>query len=729
GGTIQQKMARHAAEPIQPLEPFGVPQPLAERVAYMMAKNPAVRYQSAEVVAEQLAPFVEPAALQATPPAPPPTLASYEALLRQRQAAALPVALSAASAAAEVKEAGPGIQLAISGKRRPTDSAAAILKRRQDQQRRNLVIGGVLVVLLSVAGIVGFNMLGGFSLLKEVVEVVKPDDIPPPDDGGGPAVKVANAKAEANKPAVVPANDVPPASPPGSGGPAATNVGFQQEVIPDDGNLLWASPTTGQPVSFHCVPPLGQCFLIVRPAELLASEEGAKVLAALGPTFATQRAAWEAAAGFPLEEIEQLIVSLHNNDAQFPRTSFVVKTREPQTTEQLLSRWKNPSPAQEGMATYYTGAAGAYYISSSPAAERTFLMAAPRDVIEVAKLAGNPPLLIRDMERLRRSIDGDRHVNLLVYPQFLFNDDGEPLFAAERAKVRRPLGWLLGDGLQAVLSSLHLGNEFYFELRMLGSLDREPHKLSAEFGERLNQVPGGLEDYFVQLTPPAYWKKLAFRYPGMIRQLRGQMRVGVENDQAVVNTVLPIAAAHNLVLGGELLIATAPGETAVAVAAAPVPGGPKTLEEALQLKTTYSFDSQSLEFAMRDLAADVQGNLKSSSLEFAIKIIGEDLQADGITRNQTVRDFKQENQTVADILTALVRKANPDPAATAPDHPAQKLLWVIGPDPEDPGKQVILITTRAAATAKKYTLPQHFVLKNTATKAKGKTKPKTKGNP
>ena len=47
-----------------------------------------------------------------------------------------------------------------------------------------------------------------------------------------------------------------------------------------------------------------------------------------------------------------------------------------------------------------------------------------------------------------------------------------------------------------------------------------------------------LEDYFVALNPPAYWKKLAFRYPGMVRELRGQMRMGVENDQAVINSVL-----------------------------------------------------------------------------------------------------------------------------------------------------------------------------------------------
>ena len=89
---------------------------------------------------------------------------------------------------------------------------------------------------------------------------------------------------------------------------------------------------------------------------------------------------------------------------------------------------------------------------------------------------------------------------------------------------------------------------------------------------------------------------------------------------------------------------------------------------------------------MRDLAEDVKGNLKGAPFEFAIKLFGSDLEKDGITRNQSVRDFKQENQTVAEILTALVRKANPITTVKDPSEADQKLIWVIGPDPENAGK-------------------------------------------
>jgi hypothetical protein len=465
------------------------------------------------------------------------------------------------------------------------------------------------------------------------------------------------------------------------------------------------------PISFRCVPPEAQVFLVVRPADLVASGEGEKVLQALGPTFASQRDAWEKASGFTLDQIEQLTIGLHNNDAKFPRASFVVKTKEPQTPEDLLAKWGNPAAANEGSATYYAGPTWAYYIGTAPEDERTFLVGEARDVKDVAKAGGASPVLFREMERLRRTTDADRHVTLLFYPQFLFNDDGEPLFAAERAKVRQPLAWLLGDNLQAAAASLHFGDELYFEMRMLGSLDKEPYKLASELKDRLNQTPASLEDYFVTLTPPAYWKKLAFRYPAMVRDLHTNLRIGVESDQAVVNSVLPGSAAHNLVLGGELLVATAPG-AAIATTTTPEKQPPKTIEEALQLTSTYQFASQSLEFAMRDLAVDVRDQAKGAPFEFDIKIIGADLEKDGITRNQTVRDFDQKDESIAEILTALVRKANPITTVKDPSELDQKLIWVIGPDPDNAGRTIILITTRAAADVKKYTLPAVFVPKS-----------------
>jgi eukaryotic-like serine/threonine-protein kinase len=702
GDGVQEKFARHTSQPVQPLEPLGVPQPLAQLVCYLMAKNPTVRSASAQRVAEQLAQFVEPAALHWPAPAPPATLAAYEQAIRSKQPQP-----TAATALPQVVVGASSTGITVQPKARPARSAEEILLRRKQQRQRNRVLG------LAATGALAF-VLAGFGMWWAKY---RPEgSIRAAVDGGassvatGAAPQVSPAGSSGN------ASDVTKAAAStaaGSGLTAGATKGSslpgdaRQQIVPDDGKTLWAAPTSGQPVTFRCVPPEGQVFVILRPAALLAEAEGERVLAALGPAMAIERKAWEAASGFGLNEVEQLHMTLHNNDAKFPRASYVVKTKEAFTPEQLVAKWGNPAPAKEKEETYYTGPTWAYYIPSSGHDERTFAMGKERDMQDVAAAAGSPPAVFPQIERLRRATDNERHFTLLFYPQFLFNDDGEPLFAGERAKTRQPLAWLLGDHLRAASLSGFLAQEFYFEMRMLASLDKEPYQLAQELRDRLNKVPAALEDYFVSLDPPPYWKKLAFRYPGMARELHSQLRIGVENDQAIVNAVLPATAAHNLVLGGELLVSTSPGNSA-AVAGPSAASGPQTIADALQLKTTYRFDQQSLEFAVRDLAEDVQGNLKNAPVEFAIKIIGDDLKLDGITRNQSIRDFQQESQTVADILTALVRKANPVTTVKDPSEADQKLVWVIGPDPDSPGKQTVLITTRAAAVAKKYTLPPPF---------------------
>jgi lysophospholipase L1-like esterase len=92
---------------------------------------------------------------------------------------------------------------------------------------------------------------------------------------------------------------------------------------------------------------------------------------------------------------------------------------------------------------------------------------------------------------------------------------------------------------------------------------------------------------------------------------------------------------------------------------------------------------------------------------FGIHILGIDLQLEGITKNQRITGLKREDATVADILTALVVAANPDRRATGPDDPRQKLVWVVGPHPQQPDTAAILITTRKGAQGK-FTLPTVF---------------------
>ena len=83
GGDVTSKFARHATEPLPSLAAAGVHEQLAHVVAYMLAKDPAQRYQHAAQVAEALAYFVDPAAVYAAP-ATLPTAAAFDQWLEQQ---------------------------------------------------------------------------------------------------------------------------------------------------------------------------------------------------------------------------------------------------------------------------------------------------------------------------------------------------------------------------------------------------------------------------------------------------------------------------------------------------------------------------------------------------------------------------------------------------------------------------------------------------------------------
>src|SRR5690606_30536302 len=128
-----------------------------------------VRPAQASLLAEQLAPFIDPARLQIPAQAPPPTLATYEQWIRQKQAA-LANASNAKAAApnpqlpkiefGEKREAAGGVPITPA----PTTSTAArIHKRPSKKQTTNLLIGGGVAVVAALVLLVLVLSGGGDS--------------------------------------------------------------------------------------------------------------------------------------------------------------------------------------------------------------------------------------------------------------------------------------------------------------------------------------------------------------------------------------------------------------------------------------------------------------------------------------------------------------------------------------------------------------------------------------
>jgi hypothetical protein len=721
GDDMLQKMQLHATARIQPLEAYGAPPQLGQIVAYMMAKNPQLRFQEAANVAEQLAPLVDPSRLHSFPPSPAATLAAFESHLhgkresaRQQQLASrrvVPVGAAAAgpgfpqaaprsTAAAPRPSSIPDFGALAKGSQAGTAVAPAPRVERRKAEMSPQKLG----ILLGSAAVLVIFILIGLQFLGDDEEPASPDQVAAAndrneslpeenlDEPAGAGSSAANS-GENNAAA--------------SGNTAATSrapAAPVQDILPDDGQLLWASPTSGPPLDLKYSPPGAQAFFAFRPADIVASPHGSQAMQALGPRFEAMVKSWEAAAGMKLDEIDQIVVSLHENSGQAPRVACVVRVNEPLDEAAFLSRWGNPSPdSQSGPATY-SAKGWSFYVPQDE--KGVFLMGAATDVTEVAKNPHARPLLSRGMERLLRASDSQRHATVLFAPIFLFSD-AQKMFSGDVAKLQAPLESFLGDELNAALASVQFGDRFYVETRLYGTLDREKTRLASEMRDRLAKLPDEIEDYVARLVPHPYWRKVALRFPPMIRFLHQQTRVGAEDDHAVINAALPGIAAPNLFAASELTLVSQPGAAYVADAA---PAKPviKDINELLTQKFSISFPQQSLDFAMAEVATEVQSSFPELPFPFEIKILGTDLQLGGITQNQSIRDFEARDKTLSEILTMMVMKANPITTVKSPNEADQKLIWVIGPDPADAAKNVILITTRDAAAQKKYELPGVF---------------------
>jgi hypothetical protein len=688
GGTLPEKMQRHATEAIQPLEAFGAPASVGQAVAYMMAKNPAVRYQQAAAVVEQLGQFVGAAQANYKPTAAPATAQIYETWLQQKRTApaAQPVAAQPRPATAAVQAAVPVAVAAAPKKSGGSGSLAAQRKAKAKARQKNQLVvygaaGGVALVLLIIGGIILSNMSGS--------------DEPP--------VREDQAAQVGNDPVpVVPADEPTDENNGDTDSAAAAESGGQ--IVEDDGKLLWASPTQGQPIEFKYVPNGARIYLVMRPAEMLSKPEGERVLKALGPDFEVARAAWEAAAGVALTDVERLTIAAYPNNGQAPKFCSVVQLKSASGQDALLSKWGNPAAVPELSSVFQKGEV-AYYIPSDGNGQTFVMGSLEPEIRDVA--TGTPLLMQRELGRLLQASDADRHVNIL-FAQDFFRGDGKLLFSGEKKKALDQLDWFFGSGMKAGLVSLNFGEPFYIELRAQNDVTIDPVTLASSLRTRAEELPVKLEDYLITLNPPPYWARVKARMRDMVYELLAQTRSGVDGDQAMINAVLPGIAAHNLAFGGEMLLALAPGgSSAMTGSVAAAKPAPKTIEELLNSPMTLSFGSNDMVIAMQELEGAVRDSYLGLPFPFKVTIMGTHLQLEGITKNQRINDFDMKDAKLSEILTSMVRKANPITTVKDPSEIDQKLIWVVAPDPDNPSNKIVLITTRKSADGK-YTLPEVF---------------------
>jgi eukaryotic-like serine/threonine-protein kinase len=484
-----------------------------------------------------------------------------------------------------------------------------------------------------------------------------------------------------------------------------------QKITEDDGERIWQSPTTGPAVNFDLVPAAPRVIFSIQLKALLESEQGQGVIKAMGPDFESLIDQWSQASSIPLSRIKHLTISLHTNQQNSYDACYLVEFDQALAREELLQLLGQPAETESGsFGTLYSSQNNFYLLpmpQSSSDTEPTLyprILMGPKD--DISPFVNNPPVntLSGPLLSLSRYVDANRHFTVLFVRSALFNTEGQKLMKGPFAQLNRPFDLFLHDMINGVLLSFHLDDGTYLELMLEHTVDISSTDMQQWLDEKLSTARDQVIRHVASLSSNPYWDQVRILYPGMITQLTRETRIGVEHKTVIANCWLPPTALENLIVASDLALSSTPGVTV----AVDKPTTPQSLKELLDTRRDIEIVSQDLINCIDNLKSEIIDDYGNLPFAFDIKLLGNDLRVEGITQNQRISDFSRKDQPFSTILTEMLFQANPDKNATGPKDPRCKLVWVIAPDPDQNDRQIILITTRTAATKNGWELPPNF---------------------
>lgn len=729
-GDIKERMQQHATQRVKPLEKLGHEKNLAQFVYFMMSKDRSLRFQSIGDVLKQLDSLPNSGNPKPAPRATSPTFEAYNSSLNQSK-----VAVAESTPAATPSFLPPSIRMSESGSpsgpsQLPTSphsqsvetgSVAATQNGSELKQpavgKLNLEVGEeeksttlsfrsrqksslskTLVPLAITLAILAVPATLLFIKYRDQIFTTAASESP--DEKGEKKSENDTSNKDTNA-----ENGVPASS--------------DNDFVEDDSRTLWEDPTNGEAISLSNIPNGVRMLLAVRGAELFKNDTESLIVKSLGAGFESQTSKMEAAAGISWREMDRLIFSVHDSPSaegvadQLP-VSFLVRPVDKKPLIYWLAKWGDCSKVESDDGSYYKSTNGWCYYSPDPDDEiNQFLVSVEPLVVDVLQTGG--AIMSTGASKLLRATDSDRQINLLVIPRDLTSPSGRRLFQGYWNKVIKLMRWYMGgeDKIQAGLLSMHFEDgAVYVESGLNPQLDKDPYTLADELRERIQLAPKLVDDYMLDISADRYWKKLAREIPDMIEDIARNSRVGVENGITIANSWNNAWAAHNLLSAMEHTFAFEGGTGGVATVIPIAKSTPQTIEALLQEVRTIEIANDDLNIAVDKIVDEIKDDYPKLPFDFQILINGTHLMDDGITKNQRLVDFKVEKKPLGDILAAFTFAANTIKTATGPDDPTNLLIWVIhNPEPSDPKKKHVLITTRKAAAREGYTLPKQFVPK------------------
>ena len=485
----------------------------------------------------------------------------------------------------------------------------------------------------------------------------------------------------------------------------------------DSKDAPWAPPQTPQPIALDLLPPGGQLFVVIRPADLMRSQTSSTLITTLNKQFAFDQLLKEVteASGQPVDSISSLTVAFYNapSPEQIPLRATRVELAAGVGLDKLKAEWNVTSEAIVGQERLLVNDKDmAYYVAkdASPNSITQFSFGSAAQMKEVAELSGGAAALNAQFKQLHAKSCQQYPLVILGSPRYLFTE-GRGLIKTLPKRLQNQIEPILGKDSRAGLLQTALKEQWYWELQLIGQTDAESPRLVTKLNEEASSVSGRVEQWLVEQSPHPYWRALALRYPQMLRTWREYARFGLEDGVAIANGYLPTDAAGNLLITSWVAAqdaSTLAGNMTAATSGNTTPATPTmSPEDLLNKPIRLIFDQEPIERALALVGEEANTGVPAAS-QMRFELDGGAFERAGITRNQQLREFKIDNKPMRDALTEIAKRGNPVTTVKDTREIDQKLIWVVRDDPQNAGKKMISLTTRDTANAEKISLTKEF---------------------
>lgn len=338
-------------------------------------------------------------------------------------------------------------------------------------------------------------------------------------------------------------------------------------------------------------------------------------------------------------------------------------------------------------------------------------LASPQLAVELLQQT-EPTELTLPMAQALECSDRDRQFQLIFNPVSIWNEAGRNGLGPDRKWLADQTKELFPPVVRAAYLAAHFEQgQCYLEAKFIADRSAGGQALLSSLRRKLLDSPGVVEREILLVPRLAFWDNGLLRFDDMLRVVSEYVRFGQHNKIPTMNLWLPDNAVPNLLAEVDLYFTATQYSGEALVAKSDGPPTPKDLGELLQTKGKVKIPEQDLINALNNLQDELNTKYTDLPFDFEIELDGTNLGLEGITQNQKISNFEQVDQTIADILTALVLTANPDKSVTSANQPGCKLIWL--PHPDKPG--TVLVTTRGFAEKQNWELPPQVAVVDSET--------------